>query len=44
MKYEDNLRWWVDWLGQLTENDPAITFQPEMLDGQSKSLKTHIIV
>jgi len=22
MKLEENLRWWVDWLGQLTENDP----------------------
>jgi len=26
MKFEKNLGWWVDWLGQLTENDPAITF------------------
>jgi len=23
MKFEENLRWWVDWLGQLTENDPC---------------------
>jgi len=22
MKFKENLRWWVDWLGQLTENDP----------------------
>jgi len=22
MKFEENLRWWVDWLGQFTENDP----------------------
>jgi len=24
MKFEENLRWWVDWLGQLTENDPTV--------------------
>ena len=23
MKFEKNLIWWVDWLGQLTENDPS---------------------
>jgi len=22
MEFEENLRWWVDCLGQLTENDP----------------------
>jgi len=22
MKFVENLRWWVNWLGQLTENDP----------------------
>jgi len=22
MKFEENLRWWIDWLGQLIENDP----------------------
>jgi len=21
MKFEEYLRWWVDWLGQLTENN-----------------------
>jgi len=25
MKFDENLRWWVDWLGQLTENDPKAT-------------------
>ena len=24
MKFEENLRWWVDWLGQLTENNKII--------------------
>jgi len=24
MKFEENLRWWVDHLGQLTENGPYI--------------------
>jgi len=23
MKFEENLRWWVDWLRQWTENDPC---------------------
>jgi len=22
MKFKENLRWWVDWLGQLMQNDP----------------------
>ena len=26
MIFEGNLRWWVDWLGQLTENDPQDKF------------------
>jgi len=23
IKFEENLKWWVDWLGQLTRNDPT---------------------
>jgi len=30
-KFEENLRWWVDWLGQLTWNDPA-TFELNAAD------------
>jgi len=26
MKFEENLRGWVYWLGQLTENDPIVIF------------------
>jgi len=29
LKFEENLRWWVDWLGQLTENDPVATWVSE---------------
>jgi len=24
MKFVENLMWWVDWLGQLTENDHTV--------------------
>jgi len=34
MKFEENLRWWVDWLGQLTENDPVETVAA-LITGQS---------
>jgi len=26
-KFEENLKWWVDWLGQLTQNDPEEKLQ-----------------
>jgi len=26
IKFEENLRWWVDWLGQLTWNEPYVYF------------------
>jgi len=28
IKFEENLRWWVDWLGQLTWNDPLFSALP----------------
>jgi len=37
MKFEENLRWWVNWLGQLTHNDPHNTRKPNKVSISSAS-------
>jgi len=54
MKFEANLRWWVDWLGQLTENDPTTLTQKravfpafssrEVTLGQMRKIGIHFII
>jgi len=39
MKFEENLRWWVHWLGHLTENDSK---QKNFLDFKSSVTEAFI--